>query len=223
MRIGFFGGSFDPPHIGHLAVARAAAFAFSLDKVMFVPTALQPLKPQGAVASFTDRLQMVCLLCADQHEGSVFVASDLDAPISDGTPNYAVDTLSRTKKTLSADDSLFVILGADAFVGLRHWRASPAVLEMADWIVVSRPGFSVHSLEIPSARLDHVHLLDGVSEPASATQIRELLLRGEDCAKILTSSVYQYIHEHHLYEAPHEGHPKVNALRYHEKDLNKEI
>ncbi len=86
MRLGYFGGSFDPPHLGHLAVARAAADAFALDRVLFVPTAHQPLKPTGATASYADRLAMVSLLCADDPR---LAASDLEAPLPDHAPNYS--------------------------------------------------------------------------------------------------------------------------------------
>jgi nicotinate-nucleotide adenylyltransferase len=201
MRIGFFGGSFDPPHIGHLMVARAAASSFRLDEVMFVPTGLQPLKPRGAVAGFEDRLHMVSLLCSDQGSGTTFSASRLDAPLSDGAPNYSVDTLARVKKRLGAHDQLYVILGADAFASMPQWHRSNVVMDMADWIVVSRPGFTLEPLQIAAERLRRVHLLDGICEPANATQIRELLFRGADCSELLTAPVAEYIQEHHLYEA----------------------
>jgi nicotinate-nucleotide adenylyltransferase len=201
MRIGVFGGSFDPPHIGHLMVAHAAADAFCLGHVMFVPTGLQPLKPQGATASFQDRLQMVSLLCSDTESGTRFSASALDAPMPDGSPNYSVDTLARVKRQLDAHDQLYVILGADAFAGMPHWHRSNEVMDMADWIVVSRPGFNLARLRLSTERLQRVHLLDGVCEPANATQVRQRLAQGLDCSDLLPAPVAKYIQEHHLYEA----------------------
>src|ERR1700734_1006739 len=101
MRVGFFGGSFDPPHLGHLAVARAAAQAFALDTVLLAPTAHQPLKPHGADAPFEDRLAMVRLLCAGQPG---LEASELEAPTEAISPNYTIDTLRALRAELHAND-----------------------------------------------------------------------------------------------------------------------
>lgn len=199
MRIGFFGGSFDPPHRGHLAVAHAAAEAFRLDHVLLTPTAQQPLKPSGAVASFQDRLAMVELLCQGEAR---FEASALDAPLTHGAPNYTIDTLTRLRAELSTDATVFVIVGADAFLDLRRWRSPDSLLEVAEWIVVSRPGFSfadLDALKLSSEQLARVHLLPGVAEPASATEIRTRLREGHDCSEIVTAPVLEYIREHHIY------------------------
>ena len=199
MRIGFFGGSFDPPHRGHLAVAHAAAEAFKLDHVLLAPTAQQPLKPSGAVASFQDRLAMVELLCQGEAR---FEASSLDAPLTHGTPNYTIDTLTRLHAGLSTDATVFVIVGADAFLDLRRWRSPDSLLQMAEWIVVSRPGFSftdLNGLKLSPGQLARVHLLPGVAEPASATQIRLRLSEGHDCSEIVPALVLEYIREHHIY------------------------
>src|ERR1700748_1150012 len=91
MRVALFGGSFDPPHHGHIAIATAAADAFELDTILFAPVGRQPLKSEGSPAGFADRLAMVELACrVDQR----FAVSDLDAPRSDGAPNYTVETLA---------------------------------------------------------------------------------------------------------------------------------
>ena len=204
MRIGFFGGSFDPPHLGHLAVARAAAETFALDRILFAPTAHQPLKPNGAAASFQDRLAMASLLCDLQSSGTgpTFVPSSLDAPLPDGSPNYTVNTLATLRTQCLADDSIFVLIGADAFVGLPRWKSAETLLEVAEWIVVSRPGVSLEQLaqmHLRPEQLRHVHLLDHVHEPASATDVRSLLGAGSDCAGLLPASILNYIRAHHLY------------------------
>jgi nicotinate-nucleotide adenylyltransferase len=204
MRIGFFGGSFDPPHLGHLGVGRAAVEAFSLDRILFAPTGRQPLKTNGASASFDDRLAMVSLLCDLQPPSPRlhFEASSVDAPHEDGSPNYTVDTLSKLRGTYSTEDSLFVIVGADAFLDLRRWRSPDSLLQLAEWIVVSRSGVSLQQLQnlnLTSGQLSRVHLLEDVHEPASATDIRELLRVGSDCAGLLPGSILNYIRAHHLY------------------------
>jgi nicotinate-nucleotide adenylyltransferase len=204
MHIGFFGGSFDPPHLGHLAVGRAAADAFSLNRILFAPTAHQPLKPDGATASFQDRLAMVSLLCELQPSNttSLFEPSSLDAPLPGNAPNYTVDTLTRLRNTISSTDSIFIIVGADAFLDLRRWHSPDTLLRLAEWIVVSRPGFSLHqldALDLAPEQLQRIHLLEGVHEPASATSVRTLLGTGSDCAGLLPASILHYIRAHHLY------------------------
>lgn len=204
MRIGFFGGSFDPPHLGHLAVAHAAAHAFLLDRVLFVPTAHQPLKPDGAAASYQDRLAMVSLLCDLQPAGITpqFEPSALDAPRPNGAPNYTVDTLTRLRDTLPPIDSVFAIIGADAFLGLPTWRSPQTLLALAEWIVVSRPNVPrcrLDALSLSPAQVQRIHFLEGVHEQASATSIRASLLAGSDCSGLLPPSILHYIRDHHLY------------------------
>jgi nicotinate-nucleotide adenylyltransferase len=206
MRIGFFGGSFDPPHFGHLAIARAAAAAFALDRTLFLPTANQPLKPNGPTASYADRLAMVTLLCADD---PAFEASALEAPHPDNSPNYTVDTLAQLRTSLAPTDRIFVLVGADAFLDLKRWRAPAQLLTLADWIVISRPGFHItleqflHDdlapLSLTPAQIAGIHLLDDLAEPASATHIRQLLLSGSDCAGLLPPTILAYIRSHNLY------------------------
>jgi nicotinate-nucleotide adenylyltransferase len=206
MRIGFFGGSFDPPHLGHLAVARAAAKTFALDRILFAPTAHQPLKPDGAVASFQDRLAMVSLLCDLEplNSRARFEPSWLDAPLPDGSPNYTVNTLSTLRAMCSVEDTVFVIIGADAFLGLPRWRSPETLLDLAEWIVVSRPGVALEEMEQLALRpeqMPRVHWLKDIHEPASATHVRSLLSAGSDCEGLLPASVLRYIRAHHLYES----------------------
>jgi len=199
MRIGFFGGSFDPPHRGHLAVAKAAAGEFGLESVLLAPTAQQPLKPGGAVAGYADRLEMVRLLCEGSEQ---LVASALDAPAADGLPNYTVETLARLRAEIADEDTIFVIVGVDAFLDLRRWRSPEELLTLAEWIVVTRPGFShrrMADLALTDRQRKRVHLLEGVAEEVSATQIREALRHGENVGDLLPASVLQFIREHHLY------------------------
>jgi nicotinate-nucleotide adenylyltransferase len=142
MRVALFGGSFDPPHHGHIAIATAAADVFDLDGVYFTPVGRQPLKPDGVPATFADRLAMVELACKAD---SRFVVSDLDAPRSDGKPNYTVQTLAALHEAVP-DARLFNLVGADSFLNLPRWHEPERLLELAEWIVVSRPGFPLADL-----------------------------------------------------------------------------
>src|SRR5438309_10396420 len=112
MRVAFFGGTFDPIHSGHMAIAQAAAEQFGLGEIVFAPVGRQPLKAKTAEASFPDRLAMVRLACETAALGAKLIASDIDAPKSDGEPNYTVDTLAELARTLR-DAELFAISCAD--------------------------------------------------------------------------------------------------------------
>jgi nicotinate-nucleotide adenylyltransferase len=203
LRVALFGGTFDPPHRGHIAIARAAAEQFSLDKVLFAPTGMQPLKTTTPGASYADRLAMVQLAIAGERR---FIVSALDAPRADGTPNYTVDTLSQLCIDLSvesgAEQKIFSIVGADAFLDIRRWRQPELLLELAEWIVVSRPGFSLRDLSplaLTPLQLTHVHLLEGIAVDLSATKLREALHGGQNVDADLAPGVGDYIRQHHLY------------------------
>ena len=135
-RVAFFGGSFDPPHLGHLAVARAARAALNLDSVLFAPVGAQPLKPQGSTARFADRLAMTRLAIGTE-EG--FAVSLADAPNPSGAPNYTLETLLRLRAELPQEGVLFCLMGADSFFALRHWHRAAEIPFAAPLIVASRP------------------------------------------------------------------------------------
>ena len=198
MRIALFGGTFDPPHRGHLAVAAAAADAFHLDSILFAPAGRQPLKLDESPAPFADRLAMTTLAC---EQDSRFEATEIDAPRPDGLPNYTADTLAALQKIMP-DAMLFSLVGADSFLSLPRWRQPDRLLELAEWIVVSRPGFSLDDLSplnLTPRQLARVHLLQTVHEDISATALRQRLHAGEPCADLLPAAVSNYIQAHHLY------------------------
>lgn len=209
MRVAFFGGTFDPVHCGHLAVASAAADAFALDRVLFAPVGRQPFKVEPPAANFTDRLAMVRLACntasSCSRPGSDarFAPSTLDAPRPDGSPNYTVDTLAALALEYPSA-TLFVLTGADTFLSLRHWRAPELLLSLAQWIVASRPGFPLTESQIESlahtpAQRARVHFLATVDEAVSATDLRNRLHAGDICSDLLPPDVAAYIQVHRLY------------------------
>jgi nicotinate-nucleotide adenylyltransferase len=201
MRLGLFGGSFDPPHRGHLAVAEAVRDRFALDRVLLAPAAIQPLKPDGANASFADRLRMVQLLC---NGANGIEASAIDGPQPVGKPNYTIDTLRRLRDELPPAAEIFVIVGADAFLGIRQWKNPDELLNEARWIVVSRPGFDLHqlkTLELTAPQRARIETLSDFANPASATETREQLREHETAsADLVPPKVLEYIRAHHLYE-----------------------
>jgi nicotinate-nucleotide adenylyltransferase len=198
MRVALFGGSFDPPHHGHIAIATAAADVFDLGSVLFAPVGHQPLKPDGVPAPFADRLAMVELAC---RADSRFGVSDIDAPRSDGTPNYTVDTLATLHEAMP-NERLFNLVGADSFLDLPRWHEPERLLELAEWIVVSRPGFPLADLSplgLTPYQRGRVHLLQTVHEDVAATNLRERLEAGDLCADVLAPAVSAYIQAHQLY------------------------
>ncbi len=221
MRLALFGGTFDPVHCAHLRVARAAADAFLLDRVLFAPTGRQPLKSRSAIASFDDRLAMVTLAlahpCVEQGQPAAPDArlgvTSLDGPRPGGAPNYTVDLLEELARTMPQAD-LFAIAGADSFLSLPRWRAPERVLALAQWIVVSRPGRELSfdfldrpefsSLALTRERRSRIHLLPGIQEDISASGLRDLLRNrdGDLPAGVLSPVVAAYIREHNLYRTP---------------------
>lgn len=216
LRRAIFGGTFDPPHRGHMAIARAAADAFHLDQVLFAPTGRQPLKLKSNPSSFADRLAMVTAACVDACRAdrarpesrleSRFAVTELDAPRPGGLPNYTVDTLTALR-ALYPDDTLFSLAGADSFLNLHHWREPQRLLELTEWIVVTRPGYPLTPLteerlaplHLTAAQRERVHILTDVQEDVSATGLRERLRHGDPCADLLSPSVADYIRKRALY------------------------
>ncbi len=198
MRIALFGGTFDPPHRGHIAIARAAAERFQLDSVLFAPVGRQPLKLRQGPTPYADRVAMVTLACADSGDGH-FIVSDVDAPRPDGLPNYTVDTLTQMAVTFPGA-TLFNLIGADSFRHLAHWKEPERLLSLAEWIVISRPGFPLQPPEdliLPAKAC--IHLLDAVHDDVSATVLRARLRAGQPCSELISASVEQYIQRHGLY------------------------
>jgi nicotinate-nucleotide adenylyltransferase len=141
-RIAFFGGSFDPPHLGHLGVARAAQIALRLDTVLFAPVGVQPLKPLGSTASFEDRVAMTELAINGMPQFAISLA---DAPDPNGAPNYTFDTLVRLREQFPSA-TLFTLMGADSLLSLRHWHRGAEIPFVAPLIVASRPGQGLEDL-----------------------------------------------------------------------------
>jgi nicotinate-nucleotide adenylyltransferase len=169
-RIAFFGGSFDPPHLGHLAVARAARAALGLDTVLFAPVGAQPLKPVGSTAGFDDRVAMTRLAIAGEAGFGISLA---DAPKPSGVPNYTLETLQNLRKELAPGCALYCLMGADSFVGLRRWYRAAEIPFVAPLIVASRPGQPLEDLK--------ALLPPGLTmEPATAAEMGEVSVDRSD-------------------------------------------
>jgi nicotinate-nucleotide adenylyltransferase len=179
-KIAFFGGSFDPPHRGHLSVARAAQAALGLDSVLFAPVGTQPLKPLGSTASFADRLAMTELAI----EGELnFSISLVDAPTTERAHNYTIDTLLRLRAELSPGTELFCLIGADSFYNLRSWHRGAEIPFAASLIVAARPGQRLEDLtgDLPAGlSLDRDF---AESSGAAGVQLRTCTIRSDSGAR----------------------------------------
>lgn len=158
MNIGLFGGTFDPIHKGHLALAQAARERCDLGRVYFVPTNAPPHKTSQPVASYFHRFAMTVL--ATQGE-KAFVPSLLESPaefvlqnkkgargIAAATPNYSIDTVRKLKQKLKKIDRLFFLIGIDAFKDIGKWRQPEALFSECEFIVASRPGCSLADVAV---------------------------------------------------------------------------
>ena len=190
MKLALFGGTFDPPHLGHIAVARAAVRRFKLDEVWFVPADVPPHKQKQPVTPYVHRYAMTALACAEDKR---FVPSTIEAA-SDGRPSYTLETVRRVKAGLRASDQLFVIVGADMWATVATWWHAEELLREAAFIVVSRPGLGI--AEIPGAKL---HVLSTVRVPISATQVRAAARAGKALGKLVPGGVADYIKKSALY------------------------
>ena len=173
-RVAFFGGTFDPPHLGHLGVARAAQAALNLDTVLFAPVGTQPLKPQGPTACFEDRLAMTRLAIAAEPG---FALSLADAPKSSGSPNYTLETLIALRAQLPPECTLFCLMGADSFAGFSRWHSAAEIPFVAPLIVASRPGEPLDNLD---SALPRGLTLESAPQPesvASEVVLRRYILR----------------------------------------------
>jgi len=230
MNIAFFGGTFDPIHRGHVALAQAARDRFELGRVLFVPANIPPHKQRHPLASFADRYAMVVL--ATMHEKG-FVPSLLEAPgainvsgkrtAEPEPPNYSIDTVRRLKQSLKKADRLFFLIGIDAFSEIATWRQPEALFEECEFIVASRPGYSLADVARalpekfrPSPEVTKpfahqpakgdlvlrgatVHLLENINLPVSATAIRQAVAAKRPLTKLVDPAVGEYIKKMSLY------------------------
>ena len=198
MKIALFGGTFDPIHRGHLAVAHAAADAFKLDRVHFVLADTPPHKQAKPITPYKYRLAMLELALEGQHEEK-FQVSRIEERRTKSRPeaNYSIDTVRRFKQAMVKRDKLYFIIGMDSFLQLDKWKEPEALLAECEFIVVSRPGHA--SKQANPAFTGKVHLLETVAVDISSTQVRAAIAKGNRLEDWVPATVAQYIKRHRLY------------------------
>jgi nicotinate-nucleotide adenylyltransferase len=193
--LGVLGGTFDPVHKGHLAIASAALRSLRLDRVLFVLARRSPLKKEGPVASAEDRLRMLELAVADEPRFAVS-RIELDRP----GPSYTIDTLEALARSPVPEHGdrgpdlgrLHLILGADAAADLHRWKDPDRIRELATIVVARRPG-------APEAIPAGAIALDAPLVDISARDLRAKAARGESLRYRVPDAVWRYIEERGLY------------------------
>lgn len=215
-RLGVLGGTFDPIHVGHVAAASAAAHALNLERVVLVPSRLPPHRAESARTSAEHRLAMAAL-AAEAHPH--WSASEVEVT-RDG-PSYTFDTLNELIRDGQPGSQIYFIIGADAFAEIATWSRFPAILDLAHFAVVARPGITLHSLTArvpdlaermttpdqvqPSAigrQPSHgtqIILIEAATPDVSSTEIRNRVGSGESIRGLVPDPVAAYISEHRLY------------------------
>lgn len=213
-RVGILGGTFDPVHEGHVAVADAALEALDLDEVLFIPSHHPPHRRVEPMASGYHRFAMVALALADR---PALLASDVELRAADWS--YTSVTLRRLHERAFDALQLFFITGADAFAEIATWKDYPAILDLANFVVVSRPGLSATSIpdRLPTLRdrmimkgadlgdaggvaaATRIWLVDAVTPDVSSTEVRRRVRAGEPIDGLVARAVERYVVRHHLY------------------------
>ena len=224
MNIGLFGGTFDPIHRGHLALAQAAEEKFGLRQIYFVPANVPPHKQKQPLTAFIHRFTMVALAMEGKKN---WMPSLLEAPALEAEKharaNYSINTLRKLKSSLKKTDRIFFLIGIDAFLDIAKWHQAEALFGECEFVVASRPGHSLadvanalpESLRPKSQATQPfqrypakgdlvlpgvtVHLLDGVHQAVSATAIRAAAVAGKPLGKMVGPAVAEYIRKQNLY------------------------
>lgn len=210
-RIGLYGGTFDPVHLGHLKVARSVLELFEIEKVLFVPAQLAPHKLTRPVTASIHRYAMLAL--ATQDDPALAISTyELDG----SDRRFTVDTIGHFQREIGDDKELFFIMGADSWSEIKTWREWQRLLSMVHHVVVTRPGYDVEVHDEVSDRIvdlrstevsstdwsaPRIFFTDVVFEDVSATEIRELSRhkRFEELSRYVSRPVVQYIEKYSIY------------------------
>jgi nicotinate (nicotinamide) nucleotide adenylyltransferase len=196
-RIGILGGTFDPIHYGHLAIAEEVRWSLGLARVYVVPTAYQPLKQGRHAATPPQRLEMVRRACADNA-----ALEPWDIEIRRPPPSYTVDTLQVVQERYGGNAEVWFILGADAVLRLPRWYRARQVLALARLALVARPGVAVDLAaledEVPGIS-QRTEVITGPLLDIASSTLRERLAQGQPVRYQLPDAVLDYVREEGLY------------------------
>ncbi len=198
MRIGILGGTFDPPHIGHLVIAEEARSALSLARVYFVPARQPPHKLDQQVTPLEDRLAMLRLAVDDN---PFFTISLVEA--NRPGPSYTVDTIRELRKEFPPFTEIFFIEGMDSLAALPTWHHPEELIQLCYLAVLKRPGFEadLDALEavVPGVK-SRVVFIPAPELEISSHELQSRCRAGHSLEYLVPKGVDEYIAEHHLYE-----------------------
>jgi len=198
VRVGVFGGTFDPIHLGHLAVARSIQSTLSLDKVIFVPAGQPWLKADTPVSPAKDRVEMVRLAIARRR---AFELSEVEA--NRPGPSYSVDTMEGLQRQLGSDAVLFFLLGSDALMDIAKWKEPRRLIQICQLVAFTRPGFGLPTMDALEAAVPglsgRVVFVEVPQVDIRATDIRSRIAEGRSIERLVPRAVERYILEHGLY------------------------
>ncbi|MDD5382766.1 MAG: nicotinate-nucleotide adenylyltransferase [Candidatus Margulisbacteria bacterium] len=199
-RIGIMGGTFNPVHKGHLALAKAAKAEFALDHIIFIPSGNPPHKRPTEVIDKEHRYKMVRLAIKGM-KGFTVSRIELDRPGF----SYAVDTFTALKRKYGKSAKLFYIMGLDSINEILDWKKPLELFRLCEFIVGTRPGTRIRTfrrlVKFPPLQkeVDQIHLME-LRENISASEIREKLKAGRSVSRLIPKSVANYIRKHNLYQ-----------------------
>jgi nicotinate-nucleotide adenylyltransferase len=211
--VALLGGSFDPVHHGHVALAALFQQLLAPDQLRVVPAG-NPWQKRGLCASAEQRVAMLRLAFG---EAGLDVTIDTQE-MTRGAPTYSIDTLRSMRAELGPDASIVFLMGADQLQQLDTWREWRALFDLAHFGVAARPGFALAHAALPAAVAQEISVRQGSLEQLrttpsgrvflaetldvdiSATQVRAALQRGEQANSLISPVVLDYIQQHHLYE-----------------------
>ena len=217
-RIALYGGTFDPVHNGHIAVAEGLSKLFALDEVIFIPAHVAPHKRESAVTPALHRYAMLALATQARDDFRVSTV-ELDKP----ERPYTWETLSAMREALGSDAAVFFVMGADSWADITTWREWERVLSLSNHIVVTRPGYELGTAHVTPAVRERIvdlrggkgaggvddggggsriYVTDAVQLDISATEVRRAVREGreEGWAKLVQPPVADYIRKYGLYE-----------------------
>ena len=197
-RIGIFGGSFDPVHIGHISLAKDALNQCQLEKVILIPAKTQPFKAGKKVTPAADRMAMVSLAIEDEPHLELS-----DYEVHSGEVSYTYLTM-REMRLLYPGDELFFITGTDSFLMIEKWRESEELLKNYSFIIGSRPGYRDDELDECMEDLQRRYgtkavKIHNTKIDISSTDVRKMAGEGKSLENLVPESVADYIRERHLY------------------------
>lgn len=194
MKLAVLGGSFNPPHIGHLSLAEDVRIAFGYDKVLFIPVHVAPHKQLAFGATNEDRLEMILRSISDNE----FFEVD-DCEIKRGGISYTIDTLLMLKNTYRnvLEGKIGFIIGDDLAVDFPTWHCAEQITKEADLIIACRNYSDITKIDFP---YEHKTILNNIIS-VSSSEIRQKIKTGKSYRYLVANSVYHYINERHLYES----------------------